>query len=192
MSEPAMELVLPLTDQRRLDLPQLAPPEPWAQVQAEPAVRRGERGRAPVRLASPHLPPLVRPLVEGEPPGGRVPVGAVQLGRLDLDQEPLCVGLRPEGLRTLLTVRIQVAGDVACPPAGCSHTNVRHSHPLVWSSRLREHRGNGAGQFLPGDAGMLDADTTKRSERGRVAAALGLPVAPVAELVRPLAQPQVL
>jgi hypothetical protein len=65
---------------------------------------RAQRGRRPL--------PALGPLGERHPTGGRVDVGAAQLGVLDADQEPLGVDLAGEALGPLSTRGIAVV----CPP----------------------------------------------------------------------------
>src|SRR5215203_769914 len=99
---PTAQLVLPMADRGRRDLAEPAPAEARAQVAAEPAILSREGGRAPVWIGRPDLPPLIGPLVEGEPAGDRVEVAAVELGRLDLDEEPLGLPLGREASGSLL------------------------------------------------------------------------------------------
>src|SRR4029453_19267384 len=122
----AAQLVLPLADRGRRDLAEPAPAEARAQVTAEAAVGGREGGRAPVRICRPALPPLIGPLVEGEPAGDRVEVAAVELGRLDLDEEPFGLPLGAEAPRVLLALRILIAGDVGRLPVASTLLDVGH------------------------------------------------------------------
>src|SRR4029453_998495 len=69
---------------------------PRGRLSGGPAGGRGRAGGG-----RPDPPPLIGPLVEGEPAGGGVEVAAVELGRLDLDQEPFGLPLGAEAAGSL-------------------------------------------------------------------------------------------